>query len=144
PGPALLALAAVALTAAPAPADSYAWIGPSSGKWTTASSWSPGGVPGSLDDVTLGLLPAPNQGNSYTVTVDSPQAAHTLAVNAGTATLLLNSGSGNAFTVGTMNLSAGAFTQQSGALGVGTLNITGGTFTLATNSGNPVGSSVVT
>jgi hypothetical protein len=57
PATALLALAAVALTTAPAPADSIVWVGPGSGNWTSSSSWSPNTVPGSLDDVTLGLLP---------------------------------------------------------------------------------------
>jgi hypothetical protein len=130
-GTALLALAAVALTAAPAAADPILWIGPGSGNWTSSSSWSSNTVPGSLDDVTLGLLPSPNQGNSYTVTVNSPQAANSLTINAGTATLSGVPGTGNTFTVGTLSMSAGAFNQQNGILSVGTMNLTGGTFTLS-------------
>src|SRR5438045_2362957 len=84
---------------APARADSIFWTGPTSANWTNPSSWSSGTTPGALDDVTLGLLPAPNQGNAYTVTVNSPQAANSLTINAGTATLLSNLGAGNTFTV---------------------------------------------
>src|SRR5205085_1446064 len=82
---------------APARADSIFWTGPTSANWTHPSSWSSGTTPGALDDVTLGLLPAPNQGNAYTVTVNSPQAANSLTINAGTATLLSNLGAGNTF-----------------------------------------------
>src|SRR5207248_1381653 len=113
--------------------------GPTSANWTNPSSWSSGTTPGALDDVTLGLLPAPNQGNSYTVTVNSPQAANSLTINAGTATLASNSGVGNTFTVGTLNLSAGAFNQQSGTLSVGTLNLSGGTLTLSNSAAVTLG-----
>jgi hypothetical protein len=138
-GTLLVALAVVALTPAPAPADTIFWIGPGGGNWITASSWSSNTVPGGADDVTLGLLPNPNQGNSYTVTVSSPQSANSLTINAGTATLASNSGAGNAFTVGTLNMSAGAFNQQSGTLAVTTLGITGGKLTLSNSATVTIG-----
>jgi T5SS/PEP-CTERM-associated repeat protein len=95
------------------------WIG-GSGSWSTPGLWSPSGIPGAADDVSI----APIDGVSRTVTYDYGGAAVTLnslvvdlnAVASGTTTLLMP---GNNLTV---------THQHVGFNGSGTLRQSGGTW----------------
>jgi hypothetical protein len=95
---------------------SYTWTGASSTSWTTAANWSPGGVPGAADNVTIVTggntckLGAGASINNLTVT------SGTLDLNGGTLTV---NGTAVQFTAGTVQN--------------GTLTVTGAT---TTNFGN--------
>ncbi len=140
----------------------YSWTGVS-GNWKTASDWTPaGGPPTSSDSATISAT------GTYTVTVDSADAASSLTFSSADATPN-DAGSSASLTIGgTLAMSAGALNVATesvasgvltvngaldlfgGALNVnaggqvnlgGTLNYTGGTLTL--NGGTIAGAGVV-
>lgn len=43
------------LTGRRSPPESYIWNGSTSGDWGTTSNWTPAGIPGSIDDVTINV-----------------------------------------------------------------------------------------
>ena len=89
------------------------------GDWGTASNWGTGVVPGATSDVVIDLK------GSYTVTINSAEAAHSLLVNAAGADIEVNS---TLAIGGTFNLKAGLFDLNSGGDIVGgTISTSGGT-----------------
>ena len=110
-----IALLAVGLTAGAAPAQTaYSWNFSGSDNWSNETRWSPVGVPGAADDVTVAIGSA----SAYTVTVNTTQAANTLLVNNANA-ILRDLGGANTFSVGTLTVSAGRFNQDTGILSLG-------------------------
>ena len=78
----------------------YTWGYAGSGDWSTQADWTPVGLPGTADDVTLGAI-----GVSYTVTVSEAEEASSLALGAATAALSIDS---STLTVaGTVGINAG-------------------------------------
>lgn len=118
---------------------SRSWANPgTSGNWNTAANWSPSGVPGSLDTVTIGA-----SGNrAYTVTVNTAASVASLTITGGTGShtteLTLTTGNSLA-TSGAITLAnansildgAGSINASGGITGAGTLQAgtssTGGT-----------------
>jgi hypothetical protein len=93
----------------------YNWKGATSSDWNTASNWSPSGIPGSGDAVSIGVVSFTNQpilGAGTTTVNISSLTFGTIA----TIVLTLNSGY-------TLNVS-GAITQNPSNLNYGTLNTT--------------------
>jgi len=121
----LVPLLALLGVAAPAhAAASYTWTGATNFSWGTASNWSPNGVPGNGDSVTL------NAATAVRLTVTGVPAVNL-------AGLSITSTAGNSMTMtGTGPVSvAGTFTWSGGDIDV-PLTI-GGTGTVAANPANP-------
>ncbi|MBS1974476.1 MAG: hypothetical protein JST13_09000, partial [Bacteroidetes bacterium] len=96
---------------------SYTWNGSASSSWNTASNWTPNGVPGALDNVTI-----VSSGNTCTLSANQAITNFTLtsgAINLGSNTLTIN-GTAATFTSGTVQN--------------GTINITGAATTVFGNS----------
>jgi hypothetical protein len=91
--------------------------------WSLGTDWSTGLVPGSNDDVSV------DAGGSYTVTVTTPEAAHSVTLDATSGTLdvsaALNLGTSFALELGDLILASG------GTLVGGSLVVTGGSVTAA-------------
>src|SRR5579862_2977237 len=103
---------------------SISWKSPVSGGWTVGSDWSSGTVPGSGDDVTIGVAGA------YTVTLNVAISINSLAISDGNAALAIASGATESI-AGNLSNSAALQLDANGA-GGSTLSV-GGTLT---NSGN--------
>jgi autotransporter-associated beta strand protein len=104
----------------PAPAVTYTWTGATDGVWGTSTNWSPNGVPGSIDNVTL------NQGTA------GPAFANLNLTSAVTVTNITFAGTGSFFTVG----AAGSITATGNVTytsGTGTWNCAS-TFTMSSSS----------
>jgi len=83
----------------PSRAGDYIWNTASTGNWNEVGNWSPAGIPGIGDNVSIG------PSGSYTVNLNGTQSANNVMLNAGGATV---NAFGNNFNLGwTMTLSAG-------------------------------------
>ena len=99
----------------------YTWTSPVSGDWSTTTDWTPNGLPGASDHVTIAA-----SGAVYTVTVDTAEAAGALTLDASTATLAVNS---SLTLAGLLALDAGTLDLNGGGtINGGTLALDGGTF----------------
>ena len=98
---------------------SISWKTGVGGDWGTSADWSTGKVPGSADDVTIGVA------GSFAVTVTVAEAAHSLTLNSSGATLTDSA----ALTIGTqLVLKAGTLELANGGTIVGgTIAASGGT-----------------
>jgi hypothetical protein len=103
------------------------WQNPVSGNWTTAADWSTGAVPTASSDVTIAVS------GSYTVTINSAAAAHSLTIDDAGATVLdsgtLTLGTTLSVAAGTLSLASGGVI-SGGTISIGdagTLLSTGGT-----------------
>ena len=84
---------------APARAGDYIWNTGSTGNWNADGNWSPTGVPGLGDNVTIDLS------GTYSVNLNGTQSANNVTLNSATATV---NAFGNSFNLGgTMTLTAG-------------------------------------
>ena len=121
---------------------SIGWKTATSGNWTTAADWTGGAVPGSGDDVTLGLS------GGYAVSITSPiTTVSTISITNSSATLLvqdvvtgLTSGdftNSGTFDVDTNNggggsdLTIGGILTNSGTVNIGTSNLSAATTVVA-------------
>lgn len=109
-------LAAWALAvAAPALAVNYVWNNAAGGNWSTATNWTPNGVPNATSDTaTIALA------GTYTVTVDASVTVNTLTIGgaSGTQTLAIAGGIVNLNAggpVATMTVNANGAVNQSAA-----------------------------
>jgi hypothetical protein len=121
-----IALAVTAmLVARPATAIDYNWTTGTSDNWSNAAAWTPGSVPGAGDTATI----AASAPGTYTVTVDSAQAADSVLVANANAVLLTNGGT---LTVGTLNVTDGRYkiagTSSVLSLGAGGATVSGSGF----------------
>lgn len=124
------------LTAGP---TSYVWNGSTSNDWNTNTNWTPNGIPGALDDATIGVtVPNPCTVASGTVSVNNLTLNGTGVLNLSAATTL---NIGGAFTyvgtatanfncTSTVNITS-ASSQTVPAINYGNLNLVGGARTLA-------------
>lgn len=104
---------------APAPATDYIWNTASTGNWNADGNWTPTGIPGAGDNVTIDLA------GTYTVNLNGAQSANNVTLDAASATV---DAFGNNFNLGgTMTLSAGNWV-MGGFLGT-PVTLTGGTIT---------------
>jgi hypothetical protein len=95
------------------------WAASVSSNWANAAAWTPGGGPPTSATVaTIGAT-----GSNYSVSVDSGDAASSLALSSANATVNIHSPSG-ALTI------AGALTQSAGTMNVGTSASPNGTLTV--------------
>jgi hypothetical protein len=137
---ALMALITI-LTTITADAAVKTWVGGASGHqtdWNTAANWSPSGVPGSADDVTL---PA---GRAFYPSIAAAMVCHNLTLNGGS--LVINSGGSLAMGAGSLATASGtSITIHSGGSlsmtgdannSVGSIIMDGGTFTFGGNNLN--------
>src|SRR5258708_4293155 len=92
-----------------------------SGDWNTGLYWSGGVAPGAGDDVTIAAS------GTYTVTLSSADAAHSLVLNDAAATVSVNYG-GSLALGGALTVTAGTFQLNGGVVTGGTLSASGGTF----------------
>src|ERR1043165_8528423 len=130
----ILALAAL-LCGTTARATPYTWIGPATGNqnWSTATNWSPQGVPNVADSVFFAVADSNNSviDANFTVTSITIQAGYT-------GTLTLTNGV-SLTVVSTLSIAGGTF-NASGVLSVvGAVTLSGGTLNLngsTTNSGS--------
>src|SRR5689334_68799 len=136
---ALAAVAGTALWAQTAQATSFfvSWAGATSGSWGDGTKWTPAGTPNNWGTAPntgeyLVTIDA-NSGPAYTVTSNGTIVVNDLHLTSPTATLALTGGS---FTsLGGVNLGAGTFLLNGGALVNSSLNFNGGTM-LVSNSSN--------
>ncbi len=66
----------------------YEWLGGFTDNWATAACWSPNGVPGAGDDVTIDRAGA----NPYYVNVTDARAVHAVTLTGANATLAIHGG----------------------------------------------------
>ncbi|WP_264522311.1 T9SS sorting signal type C domain-containing protein [Flavobacterium sp. N1994] len=128
------AVAGVSETAAPLgsvewtgrdnPPVSYAWVGFTDGSWNTSTNWSPNGIPGSSDSVTLA--------NGST-----GAAANLSLTTAVTVNNLTFNGTGNFFTVGASPAAITVLGNVTYTAGTGTWNATS-TFSLSSASSQTI------
>jgi Hint domain len=110
---------------------SYTWSSAVSGNWSTATNWSPNGVPGAIggDTVTIGVT-----GADYTITYDeTTEAINNLAISSANATLAFSTN--DVLTVyNSTTLQAGTIDLENGGdiLNIGTLSAGG----LSTSAGS--------
>lgn len=101
------------------------WLNAVSGDWATGGLWSSGSAPTAADDVTIDRRAALQ--HRYTIQVTGAQAAHSVTLAAGPATLIVN---GALSVAGSFVLNAGRLDLE-GTLSVGgTLSLNGGRFDL--------------
>ncbi len=91
------------------------WKAGLSGNWSKAARWSPTGVPGAGDDVTI------TAAGSYTVTINTDEAAQSLLIDAAGATVADDA----AFTLGsTLSIAAGTFSlDRNGMIDGGVISV---------------------
>ncbi|MFZ4521018.1 MAG: T9SS type A sorting domain-containing protein [Bacteroidales bacterium] len=125
-------------------ATNYAWNGSASNDWATPTNWTPNGIPGALDNVTIGV---PGSNTNCSINSGSKSVA-SLTLN-GTGILNMASGStlsisgaftydGSSGATATFNTSStvnmtSSSAQTVPALNYGNLNLTGGDRTLASS-----------
>ena len=107
---------------------SYSWIG-GSGDWNVPGNWTPSGPPKATDSATIAAT-----GSDYTVTVDTTDAAGSLALSSADATL---EDTASLTIGGTLTISAGSLNViSSGVLTAnGPLNLSGGKLVISSSSG---------
>ncbi len=99
------------------------WKAGTSGNWNKKINWNTGALPGSNDDVTIGVA------GTYTVSLTDSEAAHSLTLSSAGAVL---DDTGTLTLGGTLALNAGTFKLDSGGtLQGGTVVASGGTFLAA-------------
>src|SRR5580658_8343543 len=117
----------------PPPVNNVSWKTAVSGDWNTAADWTGGVVPGSSNDVTIGVAGA------YTVTISTGQSAHSLTISDAAATVADNAGAlalttKLSLTAGTLALSnAGGISGGSLTVGTGTTLLSDGTSTISSS-----------
>jgi hypothetical protein len=118
----------------------YSWtLG--SGNWNIATNWTPlGGPPTSGDDATIATT-----GSNYTVTINSADAAHSLAITSANAAI---NDTGTLTITTNLSLSSATFNDGGGTLIAGMATISGdftnnGTFDLSDRSSTTPGNSTI-
>ena len=94
------------------------WKNGTSGDWSVGSAWSTSTVPGALDDAFIDIA------GSYAVSITTPQAVHSLTLNAAGVSI---STSASLVLGGTLTVSAGTiFLTTNGIISGGTIQDSGG------------------
>ena len=120
---------------------SYSWI-LGSGDWNNPGKWTPtGGPPKSTDSAAIAAT-----GASYTITVDTPDAANSLTLSSSSATLndtaSLTIGGALALSAGALNVNSAGVLTANGLLSLsgGSLNVnSGATAASLTQTGGTIG-----
>ncbi len=107
------------------------WKTGQSDLWTDPAAWSTGTIPGSADDVTVGVAPV-FAGAPYTVTLQTSQSAHSITQSQAASTIAV---SGCTLSVAGTYALGGTVSLAQAVLVGGTVASTGGTVLLNGNTG---------